>query len=737
MDDTASFNWNKYPDSTAVDFTVAMDFLKSIAGGDFVHVVAIHPINGSTPVTRVMKPVNGSKDDLDFMVESVRQGANLFYCPNVTGMSRTKEDVKQIRALVVDIDMAPAIGKDKVKSREDERNRIRRIVNDALNGPVMPTQVVDTGNGAQLVYQFVSPGKDYARAREILKCLGALHAADKGTLFPEHLFRIPGTGNFPTQAKIDKGLDKPRYSGIWLKDGKRWGLDDLLEAAQSALQGTPKEDAADDDNSGWRGYAFDDGLLMAAMQSQLQERQFNDLRGMLDDLRSKKTFVEAFDNMNVKGKRSEADYQVCAFLYDAGATIDDCACVLAAFSGHARDFGTLTDNWFKYIKRTAFNAQKAKSKKAEDWYVPDDDAQNRDEEATGDDYCVPMEDLAKAKLTSNSLVKDLIGRRGLSMMYGPSNVGKSLAALGICSHVSNGISISGHRVNGHKGKAIYLALEGIYGMKMRVKALGKQFPDRSFDQMIAVPRRINIQDPEKVSELVANLKKQGPISLIVLDMLVNSVPGADENTGKEMGPVLETMSKIAETFRCHAMIIHHSGKNTARGARGWSGLKGLVDTELEVGVPGKKSKDEDEEDMEETPTRVRIKITKQRDMKISKPIYFEIRSHDVGQDEEGQPITGAVAVFGAASRASNEPTEVETMILQAMRAAFKPGEFKLLAEILDEVQKLNSGMTEANLRKFMDRMHTKMLIDKKVRKGPKGSTSYALREDDNANNPFV
>jgi len=30
------------------------------------------------------------------------------------------------------------------------------------------------------------------------------------------------------------------------------------------------------------------------------------------------------------------------------------------------------------------------------------------------------------------------------------------------------------------------------------------------------------------------------------------------------------------------MLIHHSGKNAAAGARGWSGVRAAVDTEIEV-----------------------------------------------------------------------------------------------------------------------------------------------------------
>lgn len=78
------------------------------------------------------------------------------------------------------------------------------------------------------------------------------------------------------------------------------------------------------------------------------------------------------------------------------------------------------------------------------------------------------------------------------------------------------------------------------------------------------------------------------------------------------------------------MIVHHSGKDKAKGARGHSLLRAATDTEIKI-------------------DKQKVSITKQRDMDASKPLRFCLREINLGKDSDGDLITSCVLVPNDAS----------------------------------------------------------------------------------------
>jgi hypothetical protein len=72
------------------------------------------------------------------------------------------------------------------------------------------------------------------------------------------------------------------------------------------------------------------------------------------------------------------------------------------------------------------------------------------------------------------------------------------------------------------------------------------------------------------------------------------------------------------------MIVHHTGKDTAQGARGHSSLRAATDTEIEI---------ENDEGLR-TAT-----ATKQRDLEPKTPITFQLKVHEIGNDDDGDAVT--------------------------------------------------------------------------------------------------
>ena len=81
-----------------------------------------------------------------------------------------------------------------------------------------------------------------------------------------------------------------------------------------------------------------------------------------------------------------------------------------------------------------------------------------------------------------------------------------------------------------------------------------------------------------------------------------------------MGNLVKHLDKIRHTLKTHLCIIHHSGKDLAKGARGHSLLRAATDTELEV-------------------ANHVIRARKQRDMEEGIPTAFEFITVDLGENK--------------------------------------------------------------------------------------------------------
>ena len=132
---------------------------------------------------------------------------------------------------------------------------------------------------------------------------------------------------------------------------------------------------------------------------------------------------------------------------------------------------------------------------------------------------------AQAVLKSNYMVKGWLGSQQMSVVYGPSNVGKSFFCLDLSYAVAANAEWQGNRVKG--GPVLYLATEGGNAFHNRVVALRMQYGDKDVPLAIR-PSPVNLLDPEadlaELGALCAEIEDEyGPIALIVIDTLSREI----------------------------------------------------------------------------------------------------------------------------------------------------------------------------------------------------------------------
>lgn len=202
------------------------------------------------------------------------------------------------------------------------------------------------------------------------------------------------------------------------------------------------------------------------------------------------------------------------------------------------------------------------------------------------------------------LIDELIPAKGFAALYGKPGSYKSFTALYLAGHIANGREAFARSTN--QGDVVYLAGEGGAGLKRRWDAL-KRHHDLPDDSRIAfVKAQLNLRStPDDAEALIEAVKAKGlKPQLLVVDTLARAFAGGNENSSEDMGAFISIVGMIQEALDTAIMIVHHSGKDEARGQRGHSSLLGAVDAELEV----TKISDDD------SPERIgRLKVTKQKD----------------------------------------------------------------------------------------------------------------------------
>ena len=269
---------------------------------------------------------------------------------------------------------------------------------------------------------------------------------------------------------------------------------------------------------------------------------------------------------------------------------------------------------------------------------------------------ITLQEASDTALSSNAkpLVHGLLDQETLNMLYGASNTGKTFVAMDMAFCIAHGLEWAGQRTE--QTGVLYVAAEGGHGIKKRARALTmhRYAGVKVSSAFNLIPSPIDLYDPkgdlEPLLQTIAALARSGQkVGLVVLDTLSRVLPGGKEDT-QDMGVFVARATTIKTLMGCAVLVIHHSGKNEAQGARGSSVLRAAVDTEMEV-------KDG------------RVSITKQRDHEPLPDLQFTLSGVVVGRDELGAEVSSAVVHFGQGGAVAEQaPTEMEVEVLEALAA---------------------------------------------------------------------
>lgn len=167
------------------------------------------------------------------------------------------------------------------------------------------------------------------------------------------------------------------------------------------------------------------------------------------------------------------------------------------------------------------------------------------------------------------LIANVLDQGTTALLFGRHGTWKTFIALDWAASVATGRRWQG-RVT-HRMRVLYVAGEGAFGFKRRVDAWETGWATEiGDDDLDVLPRPVNLTKSVDVANLAALIEWNG-YGLVVLDTLARCMVGADENSAKDCGIVVDAMTRLVERTpggRGVVLGAHHSGKDgkTFRGS---------------------------------------------------------------------------------------------------------------------------------------------------------------------------
>ncbi|OJT99163.1 MAG: hypothetical protein BGN83_18285 [Rhizobium sp. 63-7] len=260
------------------------------------------------------------------------------------------------------------------------------------------------------------------------------------------------------------------------------------------------------------------------------------------------------------------------------------------------------------------------------------------------------------------LIDGILDQGTVAVLYGPSNIGKTFVAYDLSAAIASGQAWNGYPTT--KSSVLYIATEGGKASFKRLAALAK-FHNLPADTTIhVVPASVNLfESKADCQPIVAECRALAaatdlPVRLIVVDTLARAMAGGDENSGKDMTQFVHNIDQIKDATGATILVVHHTGKDAAKGMRGHSSLLASIDTDFEIKREGN------------SPIGV-LSNHKQRDYANFTDLRFTLEVVPLGQNSKGRLITSCAVRWLTDFEEAPLPPPAESL-LESLRSIGKP-----------------------------------------------------------------
>jgi len=258
----------------------------------------------------------------------------------------------------------------------------------------------------------------------------------------------------------------------------------------------------------------------------------------------------------------------------------------------------------------------------------------------------------KPRLQDGYIIKHLLGSGSMAVLYGESGSGKTFLALHLALSVAGAAEFFEHRVR--QVGVVYIAAEAGRGIENRVAAAKLENALQWNAERIpfaAIVSPVDLCSPQSdTAKLVSTILHADiglPVGLIIIDTLSRVMAGGNENQPDDMGALVRNIDHLKTETGASILLVHHTGKDLSRGARGHSLLRAATDTEIEVS-------------REAGSQMIGVAVTKQRDYATEGNFAFTLRRVELGEDDDGDAVASCVVEACAPDRTAAKPPKQPT-----------------------------------------------------------------------------
>jgi KaiC/GvpD/RAD55 family RecA-like ATPase len=283
------------------------------------------------------------------------------------------------------------------------------------------------------------------------------------------------------------------------------------------------------------------------------------------------------------------------------------------------------------------------------------------------------------------VVKGIFGKGQLVVFWGAPGSGKSFVALEMAAAIGTGERWRGRRTR--KGVVVYLSAESSRPyIENRVAALKQEWPAVAKADVFIIALGLDLLhagngDADKLTGTVQQLTREiGEVVLVVIDTLAVTFGGGKENAPEDMSAYVATIKRLIEDTGAAVLLIHHSGKDEAKGMRGHSALLGAIDAELAI-------------DAAQQGGQAHQRILRSGKVRegdgFTDLFLFTLRRVELGTDADGDPVTTCVvdglpeSELAKARRSAKGLGKTQRMVVDLLEKAgsmTRPDAVKMLGE---------------------------------------------------------
>jgi len=316
------------------------------------------------------------------------------------------------------------------------------------------------------------------------------------------------------------------------------------------------------------------------------------------------------------------------------------------------------------------------------------------------------------------LIKGVYYEQTIGFMVGPTRSFKSFIALDQACHIASGMDWAGQRTK--QRDVMFVASEGAAGIKSRMKAWRNAYPEADISRLrtlMSAPQ-LHKDGLDRIAKNVAwyHRKTGWKPDLIFIDTFATSTSGVSDTDAEAMGLIIHNMRALTEALQTAIIVVHHTGKDASRGARGWSGLEAAADTVTYVTANTAQE-------------LVTLDFFKSKEARPLKPITLKATDvEDGGLDEDdGSPLTSLVFAISKEPPVTSKATKMPQRGTHERRDLFRtvagqvmngspvtaPALATNIAEVLvsDDAEEGDTKVLATEIRKWLSKIATGAIDD--------------------------